>query len=417
MKIRPLFSVLLGNSMQFYDFTIYAFLAQNIANSFFYLENSIVSYLLVLGVFASGYLVRPLGALLFGHIGDKLGRSRALSYTVVLTALSTFCIGLLPDSKSIGILAPIALVFLRLVQGLSVSGEEGGAVVLIMEKNSFKNKGFIGAVVISSVLFGIVMGALVCEVTSIFFSSSSTWSWRVPFLLSLPIGLVAAKLRFRVNDFKDFIKNKKMEETFRIPTLELIRQYKTRILKSVLIVSLYSMSTSILIVNLPFVLKVAQFKETVILPIVVMAVGAVAILTPVFGRMADLYGDLKVLRLSFILMTLVFPIGFFMLQFSTSVISVFIFIISASITTSLISSVVFSSLIDNFPFGVRYSGVSFSFNLSITVFSSLTPVVLAFLESRENGFFLSGIYMLFISILVIILSEVISKKTNVAINK
>ena len=143
---------LIGNIMQFYDFTIYAFLTKEISESFFNFESPFVAYLVALSIFATGYITRPLGAILFGHFGDKKGRSWALSKTIIISTLTTFLIGTIPGYQSIGMMAPIFLIILRLLQGLAVSGEEGGAVVLLFENAKFQRRGILGAAVLSSVL-------------------------------------------------------------------------------------------------------------------------------------------------------------------------------------------------------------------------------------------------------------------------
>ena len=152
---------LIGNTMQFYDFTIYAFLAPQISQEFFNFKSPFLSYLIVFSVFAGGYFARPLGSVLFGYLGDKKGRSNALSKTILISTIATFLIGIIPGYQAVGFLSPLMLVVLRLIQGLAVSGEEGGAVVLLFEKFAFKNRGLIGSAVLSSVLVGVIFGTFV----------------------------------------------------------------------------------------------------------------------------------------------------------------------------------------------------------------------------------------------------------------
>ena len=179
--IKKSLGVLLGNAIQFYDFTIYSFLAPQISKEFFHFENQFISYLMVFGIFASGYFSRPLGSLLFGYLGDKKGRSYALSKTIIISAMATFAMGIIPGYDKIGIYAPVILVILRLLQGIAVSGEEGGAVVLLFEKFSFKNQGIIGGTVLSSVLIGVVIGTITCVIVDFLISYTifAPWAWRV----------------------------------------------------------------------------------------------------------------------------------------------------------------------------------------------------------------------------------------------
>ena len=354
---------LIGNTMQFYDFTIYAFLAPQISQEFFNFKNPFLSYLIVFSVFAGGYFTRPLGSLLFGYLGDKNGRSNALSKTILLSTITTFLIGIIPGYQSIGFLSPVMLVVLRLMQGLSVSGEEGGAVVLLFEKYAFKNRGLIGSIVLSSVLAGVILGTFVCAITSQLIARQiiGSWGWRAPFLLSLPLGIIAMALRFYLNDFKLFGLAEKHNLLVQKPTSTLFKNHLRTIIFGVVIVSVYSVATSTLIVHFPYFLTIkAGFSHEDSLIIAIIA--GVAIF---------------------------------------------------SVITSLISSAIFSILVGSFPFGVRYSGVSLAFNLSVTLFSSSTPVVLILIEKYFDTPYAPGLYISLISLGCILITGYLRKKLRI----
>ena len=403
---------LIGNTMQFYDFTIYAFLAPQLSQEFFNFKNPFLSYLIVFSVFAGGYFTRPLGSLLFGYLGDKNGRSNALSKTILLSTLTTFLIGIIPGYQAAGLLSPLMLVVLRLIQGLAVSGEEGGAVVLLFEQHAFRNRGLIGSIVLSSVLIGVILGTLVCATTSqlITHKFMGSWGWRVPFLLSLPLGVIAMALRFYLNDFKLFSLAEKQKLLVQKPTHVLFKNHLWTIIFGVGIVSVYSVATSTLIVHLPYFLTIkAGFSHEVSLMILAVAITFVAILTPFFGKLCDKLNPFLIYNAALAGMIVFSPILFYLLSLS-GLISIIAGIAIFSVITSLISSAIFSILVGSFPFGVRYSGVSLSFNLSVTIFSSSTPVVLILIEKYFDIPYAPGLYISLISLSCILITGYLRKK-------
>lgn len=154
MKNKQTLSAVIGNIMEFYDFIIYAYLAKYIAINFFDTNNEMTTLLITFSVFASGYLTRPIGSILFGYIGDTIGRKKALVISISIITIATFSMGLLPNYSQIGIAAPLLLVILRLIQGLAVSGEEGGAAVYLSEANNFKGAGILGSLILGSAYLG-----------------------------------------------------------------------------------------------------------------------------------------------------------------------------------------------------------------------------------------------------------------------
>lgn len=386
---------LIGNTMQFYDFTIYAFLVPQLSQEFFNFKNTFLSYLVAVSVFAGGYFTRPIGALLFGQLGDRKGRSKALSKTIILTSISTFLIGVIPSYTSIGFVASLTLVILRLIQGLAVSGEEGGAAVLLFEKYSFKNRGVIGSLVLSSVLAGVVLGMIVCASVIYLIDNNyiGHWGWRLPFLLSLPFGVIAIMLRFSINDFKLFNLAKKNEMVANHPIKALFKSHSPTILFGVNIVAIYSIATSTLIVHIPFYLNTKLgFSRGISLAILAVAISFISVLTIFFGKLCDKISSSAIYIAAQISVILFSPILFYMLSlghFSTVIFSIMGF----SIITALISSAIFSILVESFPFGIRYSGVSLSFNLSVTIFSSSTPVVLLLIEQYCKFSYAPGMYI------------------------
>lgn len=400
-KLKQNSGALVGNVMQFYDFTIFAFLAPQLSQYFFSTDNDFFAYFITIIIFASGYITRPLGAVIFGHIGDKFGRSAALSKTLIISTIATFIIGILPSYEAFGYFSPLMLIILRLLQGLSVSGEEGGAVVLLYEKNNFKNKGSIGGLVLSSVIFGVILGSLVCIIATYLMSIQiiGSWGWRIPFLFSLPFGMVAIKLRYRINDFKSFSKYKETNNIHQIPLIELLRNHLSKLILSVLVVSTYSLTTSTLIVNFPYLIKTVGFTQEYSLILVTLTLMFVGIFSPILGKKFEKYNWKLTYIFTLWILIILSPIIFILISkgdLLLIILALFLFLIP----TSSISALVFMKIVEIFPFGVRYSSVSFAFNLSITIFSSSTPILLTYLESRYSYVY-SGGYISIFSLIII----------------
>src|ERR1043166_3435962 len=189
-----------GNVMEWYDFAVYGYFARTIGNLYFPVGDDHARTLAAFGAFAAGFLMRPLGAILFGYIGDRVGRGPSLLWSVVMMAAPTFCIGLLPTYNQIGLLAPILMILFRLMQGLAVGGEYTGSAVFLAETAHPDRRGFAAAWApfgaISGILLGSLAGAIVLNVLPL--EDVVAGGWRVPFLLGVVVGGVGFILRRRL---------------------------------------------------------------------------------------------------------------------------------------------------------------------------------------------------------------------------
>lgn len=198
----------LGNAMEWFDFGIYSYLAVTIGHVFFPSGNATVQLISSFATFAVSFLVRPVGGMVFGPMGDKIGRKKVLAMTMIMMAIGTFAIGLIPSYAVIGFWAPVLLIFFRLVQGFSTGGEYGGASTFIAEYAPDKRRGYFGSFLEFGTLAGYVGAAgLVTVLTTLLDGGAmESWGWRVPFLVAGPIGLVGLYLRLRLDETPAFQK-------------------------------------------------------------------------------------------------------------------------------------------------------------------------------------------------------------------
>ncbi len=211
--------------LEFYDFIIYALLASYISKLFFPIQSAITSLLIAFSAYAVGYLARPFGGIIFGHFGDKYGRKKTFTISILIMALSTFLIGILPTYSSIGIMVPILLVLCRIAQGISVGGEIPGTITYVGEAVPEK-RGFMTAVIFGFLILGVTIGFIVESLLLEFFTSQSmlTYGWRIPFILGGLFVLVAYYLRRQLIDIKEF--NPFVNEEFSLPITKILLTHR-----------------------------------------------------------------------------------------------------------------------------------------------------------------------------------------------
>lgn len=222
---RVVFACAIGSMVEFYDFGVYGYLATTISGLFFPKSNQSAALLSTLAIFATAFLIRPVGSVVFGHVGDRYGRKPALAASVIMMALATCFIGILPTAQTIGVAAPILLLAARLVQGLSAGGETGGAATMLAEASLSRNRGATTSAIQIASLAGLVLASGVVAGLSMAISSHdmAAWGWRIPFLLALPTGLVGLYVRNKLEDTKAFQKLARAGAISQVPAIEAFR--------------------------------------------------------------------------------------------------------------------------------------------------------------------------------------------------
>lgn len=369
---KVLFAAMAGNALEFYDFTLYGFFVAILAPLYFPSSDPTVSLISGFGVFALGFLMRPLGAILFGHIGDRYGRKRALSLSIFGIALPTAAIGLLPTYDQIGLFAPLCLTLLRLLQGLCAGGEYNGAGLFVVEHGREGSKGYLGSLLTSS---GSLGALLACIVGSIFVHSDlPSWCWRIPFLLGLVIGFIGYYLR---NQVGETLSKEDLQRDKAVPIAEVLKRYPLSLLICIFIGAIATVPYYVVLTFMNsslMTLKVITPSEMMLMNAFMLGVCIVTL--PLMGWLSDKIGQKRLMFLSASMLLLcAYP---FFIIYSTHNLPLIAFsqILMLSFNEAFVgpSNAYMSEL---FPPRVRYTGIAFGYCLGLALFGGTAPYVCA----------------------------------------
>ncbi|SDS96504.1 MFS transporter [Microlunatus soli] len=281
----------IGSTLEFYDFFIYASATALFFDRIFFPDAGATGLLLSLSTMGVAYVARPLGAVIWGHFGDRLGRKKILLTTVLMMGVATFLVGCLPGYQTIGIAAPIILVVLRLVQGLSAGGESPGSSSLTLEHAPLGRRGFFAAWTISGIQFGIVISSLIfVPITALPDDQLLSWGWRIPFWLSAFVTVFAYFLRRRLTEPELFDELKRADEVAAIPFVELFRTDWASVIKVALAAMITMGSTIFTVFALAYATNIAGLNKSIMLVVIAVANVVTMITEPLGGWLSDKVG-------------------------------------------------------------------------------------------------------------------------------
>ena len=382
------FASSVGTIIEWYDFLIYATAAALVFNkAFFPTFDPLAGTLAALGSYAVGFLARPIGAALFGHFGDRLGRKSMLVLTLFIMGLSTFCIGLLPTYASIGIAAPILLILLRVVQGIGLGGEWGGASLMVLEHAPANSRGFYTSFVQVGFPIGLVLATSVFSlVTKLSDAEIVAWGWRIPFLLSIFLLAIGTFVRSRVPETPVFEGLKKRDGLSRNPFVEAVSQNPRSFFIAVgLKLSEVSWVYMLSVFAVVYATTHLGLSKPMMLDAVLYAALLELITLPLFGWLSDKIGR-KPLYIAGALFTVAFAFPLFWMLESKSTAIVFLAI---TIAMNFGHGLMFAPESCYFPelFGsrVRYSGATFGFQVSAAIGGGFAPIVATAMAGYVGG--------------------------------
>lgn len=394
---RAVAGAAIGNAVEWFDYAIYGYLATSIGIAFFPEADPTAQRLLVFAGIAIPFVLRPLGGIVLGPLGDRFGRRRVLAATIVLMSGATFCIGLIPSYATIGVLAPILLLLARLVQGFSTGGEYGGAATFIAEYAPYRRRGFFGSFLEFGTLAGTVLGAALATVVQLGLSEEAlhSWGWRIPFLVAGPLGLVGLYLRHRLEDTPAFRHAQERGQTASTPFREVVRNVWPQILNLMGFVVLLNVAVYTLLAYLPtYLTEVLAITETEALLVLIGVMLAMMVLTVPVGALSDRIGRKPLLLCS--------ALGFLLLSWPAislvemrDPLPVAVGVATLGILLVLMLGTIGSALPAMFPTRNRYGGFSIGYSTSTAAFGGTAPLVIeALIRGTGNtavpAFYLMG---------------------------
>ena len=404
---RAIGAAAIGNITEWYDFGVYGYLAVVIEGIFLPKDSGPIGHVIVAGLFAVAFLVRPLGGLFFGPLADRIGRNKVLAMTMILMAAGTFLIVVIPDYATVGLWAPFLLLACRLLQGFSTGGEYSNAMTFIAEYAPDRRRGFLGSLLEVGTFTGYVLGALFATIVQTVSTPEflESWGWRIPFFIALPLGFIGVYLRTRLADtpaYKEMERLSEQEEQKNHVKGEFKEIFKLwpNLLACCGLVLAWNVTNYMLTSFIPLYFPMVEDIQgsggvseltSQILQIIVMACCLAVI--PVIGKVSDRVGRKAVVRSGAIsLIVLSFP-SLWLIRGHSDIV-VFLGLLIMGLSLICFSATMPSTLPSLFPTMVRAGALAIAFNLSISLFGGTTSVVMTSLINATGFLMWPAVYLM-----------------------
>jgi len=385
---RVLLASLVGSAIEWFDFFLYGTAAGLVFNKLFFpAADPVVSLLLAYLSFALPFFIRPLGGIVFAHIGDRIGRKKTLILTLTLMGVGTTLIGLLPTYGMVGVVAPVLLVVLRLVQGLGLGGEWGGAVLLAFEFAPHGRKGFFASIPQAGVPIGMLLSALCVGGASLMPENDfMSWGWRVPFVLSSGLVVLGLWLRNGIDETPDFKSLKAAGQIARYPALELLRAHRYRVFTAILVKFGETSSFYVFAVFLvSYATKDLGYSRDATLLAVAAGAFVAVIMIPLCGVLADRFGRRPIFTFGCLGMIIIAAPYFWLLSQGSVPMLFAATVLAIGLIWPLVTATLSTLLAETFPAEVRYSGISFGYQIGAALVGGTAPLLATLLLSVDHG--------------------------------
>ena len=394
----------IGNFVEWFDYASYGYFATAIAHAFFPNIAPTSALLATFAVFAISFAVRPVGGIVWGHIGDRTGRRTALSYSIIIMSGATFLMAFLPSYARIGLLAPILLLLVRMVQGFSASGEYAGASAFIAEYVPTSRRGLFTSIVPASTAAGLLLGSLLSGLMFAILSEPQmdSFGWRLPFLLAAPLGLIGLYIRLRLEDTPKFRELKETHHVTKAPVTELITTHRRKIVIALGVAFLNAVGFYLVLSYMPTYLmtemhvgSVDSFIATSITLLVYIG------LIFLMGQLSDRFGR-KTLLIAASVLFIVFTVPLFMVLQGATLLVIILVEIAFGAMLTINDGTLACFLTELFPTNIRYSGFAFSFNLANALFGGTAPFVATWLIGLTGSKLAPAWYLMFAALVALV---------------
>ncbi len=394
----------IGNVLEWYDFAVYGYFVPIISQLFFPAKTPLVSLLLTFSVFGVGFVMRPVGSIVFGQYGDRYGRKRALSAVIFLMAISTFAVGLLPTYETVGIFAPLLLVIARLAQGLSGGGEWGGAAAYLVEYAPPGKRGLIGSWQQVSVGAGFLLGSLTAALLSSALSAEQmiAWGWRIPFILGVLVGIIGGYMRWRLDETPKFAETAAHGDVSKSPLKDAFTVYRKPTLLAFGITLHNTVAYyAVLIYLTTWLTTIVKMPRSTALCIGTSCLVAFVVLVPLMGALSDRVGRRPLFIAS--------ALGYMILAYP-----MFLLASTGTILGALVAQFVLVALLavyagpgpavycELFPTKVRYTALSVGYNIPVAIFGGFAPFIATWLIQSTGSILAPAYYVVAASAVTLI---------------
>jgi MFS transporter, MHS family, proline/betaine transporter len=392
---RTLMAGAIGNVLEWYDFALYGYFAPVFATTFFPSEQPSVSLLSAFGVFAIGFLARPLGALLFGHVGDTRGRRYALAWSIILMAIPTVIVGLLPGYTTLGIAAPLALTCCRFLQGLSVGGEFTGSVTFLVEHAAPSQRGYIGSWAGFSAQVGALLGSGVGALVASNLTDEALhqWGWRIPFLLGSLIAVVGWYVRAHIPESPAFEQVRRAGTLSASPLREVFIHQRAAVAKVIGLVWLHGVGFYLIYVYLTtYLAAVTPLPRGTVLTMNTACMLLLALLIPLMGYLSDRVGQKRLMTIGAAGLVLTAYPSFIGLTRGDLSLALAAYV-WLTVLMSCYLGPFFAVVVDLFPTRHRYTGLSAGYNIAAALFGGTAPLIATLLIQWTGNILSPSLYL------------------------
>lgn len=399
--IKSILSSSVGNILEWYEYTLYAYFASVISALFFPQDNHFISMLLTFATFAVGLAARPIGGIIFGYIGDRYSRKKMLTFTMLLMSIPTFCIGLLPSYAQIGVLAPILLVCLRIIQGIALGGEFGASCVYLYESVPEGKRGFFGTLALTGVGTGLVLSASTILFIESFMAPEVIYAygWRIPFFVSVIGSALAFYMRLHLLESPDFEIIKQENNLVRNPFMQMIKYHKRTLLSLFGIFLTTQVSFFVIFIfGKTMMIDFLHFDPKVAGKFNLFTVISYTLSTVFFGYLSDKI-DKRYMILTgvFIMLISAYPFIMSLQSGDANFILMMSLLFGALIgmTEGTLNPLVASS----FPINIRATSVAFCWNFTAVAFGGMAPMIAMWLNEAFGGVWVIAYYLMTVCVI------------------
>ncbi len=402
----------IGSVVEWFDVAVYGYLAGVLGKVFFPTGDPTTQLLSSFAVFGVAFAVRPLGGIFFGALGDRIGRQKTLALVIILVSVATLCVGLLPSYASIGLLAPVLLVVLRLIQGFSAGGEMGGASAFVAEYSPPKRRGYLVSLVEMGCILGFLFGSLVVLLLNLSLTSQQIhdWGWRIPFLMTAPLGLIGLYIRSKLEETPEFTALRAEGKVAKRPLRESITKHWPSILRTAGYALFQNAALYVILTFIPSYQE-STLGHTATLASVssVVSMVLVCLVIPLMGALSDRVGRRPVLGGACVL-ALLFSYPLFVMMDSGNAVLAVVAHCGLGLILGIFLGPTLAAMNELFSTRVRYGGFSLGYNLSVSAFGGTAPFLVTFLVA-ETGIVASPAFYVMASAVITLAVVLATRET------